>query len=296
MIEERHEATVVSTDDPEKRGRIRVSCSGILGDAESDLPMWVEPTLDWGFFAIPEVGEIVEIVVDASNTQDEMFEQTSIENLNPRWYGARFYQKTTDGAAPVPEIFTSKNYGKRRGLRTPAGHVLVFDDTSGQEEITLSASTPDPADSSGKTKKQAFVSMNSDGSIVLSNTKGSTIYLNAKDGQLSIIDQFGNTYASDEDGLKLVSKHGYFFEMKEGTVQLVAGANVVIQANNCSLKAASVDIVDGADSFMVRGTDLMTWLNSHTHNYNPGPGAPVPSLTPTVPAPGTILSTAAKVK
>lgn len=289
MIEETFSAEVVANDDPEKRGRIRVKCTGILGDEESDLPMWIEPCLDWGFFLVPDVGEIVQIVAVTCGEQDEIFGQASIGELDPKWYGQRFYQKDDDpskGRRKVPDDFTSKNYGKRRGFKTPAGHLLIFDDTAGAEEVTLSCSSgKDP------TRKQAFVSMDAKGSIVLSNTKGSTIYMNANEGQLSIIDQHGNTYASDTNGLKLISKHGYFIEMKDGAVQIVAGGNVVVQANNASIKAATVDVVDGADSFMIRGTEFSTWASTHTHPDAMGGTGP-----PVQPIPANAISTQAKVK
>lgn len=294
MIEERHIAEVVATDDPDKRGRIRIKCAGILGDEESDLPMWIEPLMTWGFFLVPDIGEIVEVVIDSCGEQDESYGQTSIENPGPKWRGMRYYQKEDgdDGKRAVPSDFTSKNYGKRRGFKTPAGHVLIFDDTSGDEAVTLSC-TSGPA----LLRKQAFVSMDSKGSIVLSNATGTTIYMNAGDGQFAIMDQFGNTYASDSAGVKIVSKQGYFLEMKDGVVQLVCGANVVVQANNVSVKAASVDIGDGADSFMVRGVDLVTWLSTHTHTVLALPGPAAQATTPPVaPPPANVLSTIAKVK
>jgi len=295
MIQERHTAEVVATDDPEKRGRIRIKCSGILGDEETDLSTWIEPLLTWGFFLVPDIGEIVEVVIDTCSDQDEIFGQTSITNPNPQWLGARYYQGEADaeGRRTVPEEFTSKNYGKRRGFKTPAGHVLIFDDTQDSEELTLACSSGPAA-----ARKQAFVSMDAKGSIVLSNATGTTIYMNAADGQLAIIDQHGNTYASDSAGMKIVSKQGYFLEMKEGVVQLVCGGNVVVQANNASIKAAAVDLGNGADQFTIRGVDLMTWLNTHTHTTPLVMAGPANIVTspPVSPAPPTVLSTTTKVK
>jgi hypothetical protein len=130
---ERYEAVVVANDDPEKRGRIRVACAGLVGDEDAALPFWVEPLFDWGLFVVPDVKESVEIEVDVASDTDESYQQTSLEALNPRWRTKRHY---TD-AFPVHEDFTSKNYGKRRGFVTPRGHTMVFDDAEGSEAITL---------------------------------------------------------------------------------------------------------------------------------------------------------------
>lgn len=235
MIQERHAAKVVSTDDPEKRGRVRVACSGVLGDEESDLPMWVEPLLPWGFFLVPDVGETVEIVIDTCGEQDEVFGQTSMENPDPKWLAARYYQKdeNEEGDRKVPADFTSKNYGKRRGFKTPAGHVLIFDDTSGDELVSLTCAYGPKA-----SRKTTVLSMDKAGTVTIST---------------------------------------------EGTVS--------VQANHAELKAQTVDIVDGADDYLVRGNALKTWLDGHTHPDGMGGTGP-----PVVPLPASAISTQAKVK
>lgn len=134
---ERHIATVTGVDDPEKRGRIRVTCPGIMGDDETELPMFVEPVIDWGLFVVPNIGEIVEIECTGGSSTDESYGQTSISQLNPRWRGSRFYDVKSDSPAAIPHPdFTDINYGQRRGFHTKR-HTLVFDDTEGQESISL---------------------------------------------------------------------------------------------------------------------------------------------------------------
>ncbi|KKM76781.1 hypothetical protein LCGC14_1376690 [marine sediment metagenome] len=62
-ITERYEAVVSSIDDPQNRGRFKVKCVGLLGDADTELPNFVELVPDHGWFTVPEVGEQVEIEV-----------------------------------------------------------------------------------------------------------------------------------------------------------------------------------------------------------------------------------------
>ena len=70
MTTQTFDATVTNIEDPEKRGRIEVSCAGLLGDEDSTLPMWVEPNTDWGWFYVPDVGELVEIEHVSSTSDD----------------------------------------------------------------------------------------------------------------------------------------------------------------------------------------------------------------------------------
>lgn len=71
----KYRAVVQSVDDPEKRGRIRVLCPKILGEAVSN---WCEPCVPvaydfGGDFAIPKVGETVWIEFEAGDTNKPIY-------------------------------------------------------------------------------------------------------------------------------------------------------------------------------------------------------------------------------
>jgi hypothetical protein len=134
---EHHLATVTATDDPEKRGRIRVTCVGLLGDDESDLPMWIEPVLDWGWFAIPDPGEQVEIEINVASDEDESYNQASIDQLDAKWRGGRYFGGSENTQPVLINEFFKASYGKRRGFMTPWGHVMLFDDTEGSASIAI---------------------------------------------------------------------------------------------------------------------------------------------------------------
>lgn len=139
---EKYDATVTKVDQKQP-GYIMVKCVGLLGDEDTELPMWVRPAFDWGWFYIPEIGEIVEVEVLTGSPQDEIVDQMAINNLDIQWRGKRHYTNATmdpksgSTAATVHPDFTSENYGKRRGFATPAGHVIVFDDTAGKTKIWI---------------------------------------------------------------------------------------------------------------------------------------------------------------
>jgi hypothetical protein len=170
-------ARVVNNKDPEKRGRVKVSCPDLVG-TNRELPDWVEPLLDWGWFYVPDVDELIEIEVLLTTGRDTRPLESSLHKLNMKWRGGRVYGgEKTDAPRPIPDQFT-ENY-KRRGIATPLGHILFFDDTPGEQTVTLSwsdGSTP-PVYSS--------ITVDTDGTIKLSLGDGQHL-LHLKENELEV--------------------------------------------------------------------------------------------------------------
>lgn len=285
-VEECYRAVVTDNQDPEQRGRIKVTSADLMGDADSPLPMWLEPAVDWGWFIVPDVGEVIEVIVNGHGDLDESFSQQSLEALNPRWRGSRMWTAdTAETARVVPEDFKT-NYGKRRGFATPQGHVLMFDDTEGKEKISLTWT----GEREGA-PAFCYLAMDEDGSMIMSNRNGSLIYLNAKDKELTLVDEWGNSISMKEAGITLTDQFSNIIEMKDGVIQIVSQDAIVATGKDFTAATGTVNLVDGADTFLVRGADLVTWLTAHTHSTGMGPSGP-----PIAPVPPTVLSTAAKVK
>lgn len=275
-------ATVTFNADPDKRGVIRVSCVGLLGDEDSEVPVDVEPAHDWGWFYVPDIGEVVEIEVLEGSSEDEQQGQMSIDNLDIKWRSARYYGNAEgDAPTPVNADFTSKNYGKRRGFATPAGHVFMFDDTEGDETVTWKWSN--------KAGENAFVSMDKDGSILMSNKTGTMLYFNAAAGQMSIIDQHGNVFSSDSAGIKIVEKTGNTVELKDGAIIILGQSAVTISCKDAVIDAGNVEITGNVEAAIL-GTTFYALLNAHIHQTGVGPSAPPFPIFPP-----TILSTKVKV-
>ena len=71
----KYRAKVVDIHDPEKRGRIRVMCPKVLGNAKS---AWCEPCIPiaydlGGDFALPKVGEFVWVEFEAGNANKPIY-------------------------------------------------------------------------------------------------------------------------------------------------------------------------------------------------------------------------------
>lgn len=275
LFYEKHEARVTKNDDPEKRGRIKVSCVGLMGDDEEEMPMWVAPVPMWGWFIVPDIGEMVEIEVVSGDSQDEQPGQSAIDSLDPKWRSTKRHwgnEQAKDGVgkSPIPEDFTATNYGKRRGFATPAGHILLFDDTSGSRKITLTWH---------QDGKFTLIGMDEDGSIVMNTHVGHVCYFNTKDKELSIIDPNGNHYRSKDDTVSIMNKNACCIEIKGDNVQVLAQGACTVSAKNCSLLAGEVQLGQAATDFALLANLFMnTVFKLHTHPTAMGPsGPPIPT-------------------
>lgn len=283
---ETYPAKVMSTDDPERRGRIRVACVGLMGDEESELPHWVQPALPWGWFLVPDVGELVEIEVVTGSSEDEQQGQASIDQLDPRWHYRHYGNEEGETPTPIAEDFTATNYGKRRGFATPGGHVLMFDDTDGLRRVSLTWCN--------ESQERSFLAFDEDGSLIVGTKTGHTMYLNAKAGELSIIDQHGNTYSSNADGSKLIDKSGSAIELKGGNIQVLAGSGVTISCKDAVIDAGKVQIGGQplVEALILGTTFLNTFFKTHVHPTGVGPSGP-PTAQPGI---DDVLSQIAFVK
>lgn len=321
---ERYPATVTNNEDPDKLGRVKVKSLQLMGDETVEYPDFIDPAFDWGWFYVPDVGEEIEIEVVVKDDQSEGVPgQAFLEQPRPRWRNKRF--SSDEGEAPRPPngLFTSKNYGKRRGFATPNGHVLLFDDTPGDESIILTWK---------KNGEEKFtqISFDKEGSIVLLTHNSMLLHLNAKEGKegTTVLDKHGNLLATDKDGIKVADKHSNIIELKDGAVQVtaagdllaMAGGNIVASSGGTAEKvkievkgdgnldvtaeadvkvtcaaakidADTYDLGKGADAPAMRHTDWQAWAAAHVHPTAFGPSGP-----PTPPPPASIASTIGKVK
>lgn len=154
---EYHWGNITDVDDPERRGRVCVSCPTI---AQDDVLEWVEPCFHFvdnagnaGAFWVPSVGSMVEVEIE------DNVDGGGSPDLGPKWRCAVY----PEGSVP-DEFSDQSSYPYRRGWKTRAGHVFYFDDTDGCETFYYKhpSGTEILVDSNGKIKLRGEVEIGVD--------------------------------------------------------------------------------------------------------------------------------------
>jgi hypothetical protein len=271
-------ATVTNNNDPEKRGRIKVTCIALGGDGSSELPMWVETALPWGWFAIPDVDQQVTVYWSLGSSRDLYPGQSSVSSLNVRWGGGtNFTAANATNPTPIGEEFTERNYGKRRGFKTPNGHVMLFDDTPGDQQIRVTW-----AGGSKSNPKTAYWAIDKDGSFIIQDAGGSLLLLNAE-GEASLIHPSGNRLTLTEDGISLVDKHNNAIVMNADGISIMSQGPIVLHGSDTVVRNA-LHFIDATQI-----TTNMSGIAAITNSLTPAGLALQATVAGAVPADGVAL-------
>ncbi len=158
-------------------------------------------------------------------------------------------------------------------LKTDSGHVLTFNDTSGEEEVIL-RSTPG-----------AEVKLDPDGSIVLTDQAGATVTLDAAGSEVTVADANGNSIVLSSAGITCTDASGNEIKTSGSGVEVTASAQIV-------LTGSMVAVAGSGGEPLVKGTTFLSMFNTHIHTCT-APGSPTsPPMVPLTPAVLTTKSTA----
>lgn len=253
-------------DGPETfQGQIRVKVSPILDEDRNPIEAWAKPCFHPGFFFIPEI-------------DDNVWVEFVAGDINfPIWSGVWYPQgKTPKTASDEPPGAETKT------IRTISGHVIEINDTGGSEQVVI------------KHMSGSTVELNEDGSVLVANSTGSFLFLNAADEEATLMDQHGNLIAMTTNGVLLANKDGTTAEMKEGKVKISASDTVQLMAKDVVVNSSTVSLGQQAMHPAVLGDLFLAMFDAHTHATAVGPTSPpIPPLS--VLPPGTVLSRGVKV-
>ena len=233
---------VVDNEDPEKRGRLRLSVPAVLGEAVTG---WALPCVafgglaDQGLFMVPEVDAQVFVEFLAGELSD------------PVWTGT-FWRTESD----VPEE-AAVSPPTTRLLKTPSGHRLQFDDAEDAERVTL--------------HHQAGASLDIDpnGTVALTDAGGAHVTLDAEAGELTVEDSNGNRMSMTSSGTTVEDSNGNKIEMAASGIT-VKGTQVVVEGNQVMLGGQGGEPV-------IKGQSFLTLFATHVHPTGVGPsGPPIP--------------------
>ena len=153
-----------------------------------------------------------------------------------------------------------------RVIATPSGHTVEFADAEGEEKITVHH------------KADAFLSIDPKGSVIVGNATGSIVYLNAEDGEVSVLSEQGHRVTLTADGLALTHNDGSFVDVRGDAVTVRGSSKVQVMADNVMITGGGVSLGSGPSQFgVVLGTPAFQAFLNHTHPSAMGPtGPPLP--------------------
>jgi hypothetical protein len=231
----------------------------IPGFTQAGVPVRARPCLPYAHFYMPHAGTRVWIEFEGGHTD------------YPLWVGVWYPENTAPEEARAKPDF-------HRVIQTPAGHTVELSDEEGAEKIVV------------RHKDNSFVALQPDGSVLVSNTKGAYLFLNADNGQTTLTSQHGHLVSLTKDAAMLVNDQGTSIELKGKTATILAD-NIVGAGKNIALGAGATDPTIMGNAFKL----MWTLLQTHVH-----PTAMGPTLPPTPPLPplvdGIHLSSSVVVK
>jgi hypothetical protein len=270
-----YRAIVEENIDPKSRGRVRFSIYGDKLTPKENLP-WAEycspfgggnNTEGAGFFFVPEVGSQIWIINE--------------DGGNPVWIGSSFYGIGGRQNPPI-EVSAPAIEPLIRGIKTPAGNKLFFDDRTVNErgdtpvDVTLvnksrSGLTINDANGSGRGIRLGFgnsggeLKMVSQG-LVLKSNGGSGLFINDNQNIIRLADKENKGFLIFQDR-KMVAyaDGGILIETPSKTfVNSLKGLFIDASAGKFDVQSSTINMVSGGDVKFQTGNNF----NVNSNQYN----------------------------
>lgn len=233
---------VVDNADPDKLGRIKLTVPALLGEAPTG---WALPCVpcgglaNQGFFTVPGIGAQVWVEFEGGNLDF------------PIWTGT-FWQQAGDAPSEVQDPPTTQVW------KSAKGHLLLLEDKDDVEEVKLLHSAG------------AQLDLDHDGNVLLSDSNGAKLTLDAKNGKVVLEDANGNSLTLDSQGAVVADANGNKIEMTASGVKVSTSATLTLEGSQVMLGGAGGEPV-------IKGTSFLTLFATHVHPTGMGPsGPPVP--------------------
>lgn len=249
----KYRATVVEINDPEYRGRIRVTCPLVYGKLKNTDSLvkspWVLPCFPYsgsqnmGGFAIPPVDSCVWIEFEQGDPDKPIWVGSWIKAPAATGTHAPREAVADEGAsgtgagddAPTPQTGgPNKDIPTNTVWRTPGGHVIEVDDTEGQLKVKITDSGGQfillrPEDGKGGGPK-----------ILIKGANGQYIWISGKSGEnkIEIKDKSGNYVLLDaeDNSVRLEDVAGDYINLKAGIVDIIANTDVNVRARGSTIR------------------------------------------------------------
>lgn len=216
--------------DPDKLGQLKVEVPAVFPDGEVVV---ARPALPYGVFFMPEVGVNVWVEFEGGDTG------------LPLWTGVQYIA----GSEWAPE----SDIPEKRVLRTPSGHIVLFDDKGGEEKIQITDGV--------------------NGHVITLDSKG----IDVKDGKNS------HEVALTSSGVKVTdgaNQHSVELSSSGAKVETAAGAKVELTAATTTVDGGSGMVQVKGSMIMLSSSAAMPVLRANIDQGIGNLGAPVPLIGP----------------
>lgn len=241
-----YRAVVTSNQDPHKEGRVQVRYPHIE-KAEEKPSEWASICLPYasGKSGMWFVPEVGdEVLVHLEGGDLE----------HPTVFGS-LYNGTNQPPESKQGVEGNEN-GKNdlKYLRTRSGHLLSFNDSDDKKQV------------------------------VLQDSEGSKLLLNATDKKLEIEDANKNKIAMESGKITIANSEGTTIVLEGGKLQ-IQSQNVEIAASQVKISnASSIELGSGASEALVKGQSFMALFNSHIHTATSWGAPTTPPMMQMTPA------------
>lgn len=279
---------VVSNDDGEYKGRIKVRVPAIFDDKV--LPDFAYPKSMWagpghGIFFPPVPGSGVWVSFECGDPSYPIYE-------------GGWWAKERGGEIETPPEFR-KESPKTYGIVTPTGHALLYNDKEGEESVTVRWK-----DGDGNSAKIYF---SSDGAMLFEDKNGNKIQTSTDSGNgIKVRDANENEMEMSSSGIILLDKEGAKVSLEGLLIKAITQGNIEFESLACNLGASQVNLGKTATEPLVLGTQMALWwasqvmtsFQAHAHLIIvPTPGLPTsPPVTPLAPFTPQALSGVSKTQ
>lgn len=213
-------ARVVDTKDPEGLGRVKVSLDGFATALELPWIRLVGPyaSNSFGVSFLPEVDDEVVVLQGDADAVDQMVCLGSVYNgkNKPK-------HSDDDGKNNIKEI------------RTRSGHAITFDDTDGEEKLTIH--TPDQKLELEFDHKEGTVTLTSDKKIVVKVPDGK-ISVECKDAELKAS---GETTVKGDSKITVEGQSSIKVKASS-SIEIESSAQVKVKGSTVKVEGSMVEL------------------------------------------------------
>ena len=218
-------ATVKSTKDPKKLGRVQVELKDLDKAVEMPWIRLLQPHAgkDHGFVWLPEVGDMVAVLRGAGDRVNSMFILGAV-------YDAKY----------TPHVADKDGKNNFKQIKTRAGHLFIVSDEKGKEKVSLTTG-----------KKSLFMEFDDKAEVLTVKIKNLKMIMDGK-GKSILLDSDDVITVKAAKTINILAA-GTIVNIKSKDVKVKADMGVKVEAMNVEVKASVGVKIEGSAKVDIKG-------------------------------------------